>query len=140
MHLSNLRKYRGLFSSLDLLNKCGRVSGSSPDISPLRGLTGYVRASKDADYEYWLVPDNKVGSEIRNQLFFRNDEDFHLPHLSPVRGRVVKRTIARPKALSQTNSEILSDLKMNKFPACYGENTAQNRFFTTEPSTCSKNH
>ena len=53
---------------------------------------------------------NRVGfSNIFNtdQLFIRNDEDFHLPHLSPVRARVVKRTVARPKALRQTNSDIL---------------------------------
>ena len=38
-----------LFVPVDLLNTCESVSGSSPRISPLRGLTGYVRASKDAD-------------------------------------------------------------------------------------------
>ena len=62
MHLSNLWKYQGAFFFLYVLNKWRRISGSSPDISPLRGSTGYVRASKDADNEYWLVPENKVGS------------------------------------------------------------------------------
>ena len=28
-----------------------------------------------------------------------------------------------PKALSHTNSAIASDLKVNKLPACYGENS-----------------
>ena len=83
---------------------------------------------------------NNTLARFGTNFFFRNDRDFHLPQLSPVRGRVVKRPIACSKALSQTNSQILSDLKMNKFSACYGENGACNRFCTAEPSTCSKNH
>ena len=56
---------------LHVLNKWRRISGSSPDISPLRGSTGYVRASKDADNEYWLVPENKkVGSGSGQKVVF----------------------------------------------------------------------
>ena len=70
MHRSNLKKYRGAFSSVDLLNKCESIPRSSLRISPLRGLTGYLRAAKTAMYESWLVPEKNLVPDLAKTLFF----------------------------------------------------------------------
>ncbi len=71
---------------------------------------------------------NNVLVRFGTNFLSRNDGVFHLVYFPLVLGRVIKQTIARLKALSQTKSEIASDLKVNKFSGCYNEKSARNRF------------
>ena len=81
---------------------------------------------------------SKILTRFGTKYFFRNDDHCHSPFFFLVHERVVKRTIDRLKALRQTNSVIASDLKVNKFPACYGQYTARARFFLSVPRNSQK--